>query len=261
MNMKSTAFLFAALCLVPACGSAKQEAIDEVQFGLTTASAIARTSSLAMDAIKGTASACVVVKTACTNYPCSNGEVTITLGAGCPLPLGGVASGTVTVTGSWQSADDATLSQTFTNATVASQSNKALAVAKVTQVSARRSGNTLTIRYTGANAVAGAGGSAVAVGAANTWDIDLDTKGTPDPNDDSMTVDATSASAGVGSTRAVSIKDAVLSASCRQNPTAGSADITAVSGFIPTITKIQFHSACDGKAEVDGSTRDLQLIP
>jgi hypothetical protein len=261
--MKSTAYLFAVLSLASACGNPKQEAIDEVQYGLTTASAIGRTSALAMDAIKGTASACVSVKTACTSYPCTNGEVTITLGAGCQLPLGGVASGTVTVTGSWQSADEATLSQTFTNAQVAAQSSttKALAVAKVTQVSARRSGSTLTVRYTGANAVAGSSGSAVAVGAANTWDLSIDTKGTPDPNDDSMTVDATSAGAGFGSARTVRIRSALLSPECRQNPTAGSADITAVSGFIPTITNVQFHSACDGKAEVDGSTRDLQLLP
>jgi hypothetical protein len=57
--------------------------------------------------------------------------VNITLGGGCPLPLGGAAAGSVSVTGNWSSVDSATLSQTYTNATVAAQNNKALALASV----------------------------------------------------------------------------------------------------------------------------------
>lgn len=255
--------LLSALALVSACGG-KQAAIAEVQYGITSAAAIGRMGSLTMDAIKGTTTICAMVQTACTNYPCSNGAVNITLGSGCPLPLGGTASGTVTVTGNWSTADQATLTQTYANTSVGDQGNKALAVAKVTSVTAKRSGNTYTISYAGANATAGANGSAVAVGGSSSWDVTVDTKGTPDPADDTMTVDATSAGGGagvLGSARVATLKGAVLDPSCRLNPVAGTADITEVSGLIPTITKIQFHAACDGKAEVDGSTQDLQLLP
>jgi len=255
----------AALGLLGACGSSQQKSIDEVQFGVTTASAVGRVSALAMDAVKGTATACATVKTACTTYPCSTGAVDITLGAGCPLPLGGMASGSVTVTGSWSSADQATLSQTFVNAQVAAQSNKALAIANVTQVSASRSGTSLAISYTGANAVAGASGSAIAVGASDTWKVTVDSKGTADPADDLVTVSATSASAGgLGGVRASTITNAVLDPSCRTNPISGTAQITEVSGGfvpIPTIIDIKFHSACDGMAEVNGATQPFQLLP
>lgn len=261
--MKKASWVVPALMLLGACG-AKQAAIDEVQYGVTSASAVGRTASLAMDAMKGMVSACATVTTACASYPCTNGAVTIALGAGCPLPLGGTASGSVMVTGSWSSADQATLSQTYTNTQVAS-AGKALALASVTQISASRSGNILTVKYSGANAAAGASGGAVAVGASSNWTVAVDNKGTADASDDLLTIDATSANAGAfAGARVASVNAAVLDPTCRQNPTSGKADITQVSGGlvpVPTITKIQFHAACDGQAEVDGSTTALTLVP
>jgi hypothetical protein len=249
--------------LLGACG-AKQAAIDEVQYGVTSASAVGRVAALAMDGIKGMSSSCVAVTTACASYPCNNGAVTITLGPGCLLPLGGAATGSVTVTGSWSSADQAMLQQVYANAQVTS-AGKALAIASVTQISASRSGNTINIQYSGTSAVAGASGSAVAVGGGDTWTVAINTQGTADPSDDVLTVNATSASGGgLSGARVASISGAVLSASCQQNPTAGSAQITQVAGGlvpVPTITNISFHSTCDGKAEVDGSTVQLQLLP
>jgi hypothetical protein len=61
-------------------------AIDEVQFGLTTAGAIGLSGALAMDAIKGPASSCAAVQTACSSYPCTTGSVNVNLSASCPLP-------------------------------------------------------------------------------------------------------------------------------------------------------------------------------
>ncbi len=261
--MNARRYGLAVFALLAACG-AKQAAIDEVQYGLTTAGVIGLSGTLAMDAIKGPAPACAMVQTACTTYPCTNGAVNITLGGGCPLPLGGAAAGSVTVTGNWSAADSATLSQTYTNATVAAASNKALALASVKSVTASRSGTTLTVKFTGADATAAASGSAVAAGGSQSWTVVVNTKGTADPSDDVLTVDATGASGGAGvlaSARVASIKGAVLDPGCRLNPIAGSADITQVSGFVPTITKIQFHAACDGKVEVDGASQDLQLLP
>jgi hypothetical protein len=265
--MRSKSLISASLLFLGACGGASQHPIDEVQFGLTTAASVGRVSALAMDAIKGPATACATVKTACTTYPCTAGAVTIALGSGCPLPLGGTSSGTVNVTGTWQSVDQATLAHTFVNTQVTAQNNKALAVASVTQVSAQRSASAISVKYTGANAVAAASGSAAAIGASDSWTVSVDTKGTADPADDVVTVNATSASggAGIGATaRVATITDVVLDPSCQLNPISGSADLTEVSGGlipIPTILKIKFHAACDGNAEVNGSTQALQLLP
>lgn len=251
-------FVLATLGLLGACGN--QDSINEVQYGLTSAAAIARIASLSMDAVAGTSSACASVKTACTGYPC-DAAITINLGAGCPLPLGGEAAGTVDVTGRFTSEKSATLAQTFANARI-STLGKELAVARVTQVSAQRSGATLTVSYAAANAVAGAGATALAVGGSATWNISVDTNSTPDPADDRMTVQASSASAGgLGSARVISIDGAVLDPSCRQNPTAGTASITEVSGLLPKIIKVQFHPSCDGKAEVNGNSSDFVLLP
>ncbi|HNN98603.1 MAG TPA: hypothetical protein PKI03_40340 [Pseudomonadota bacterium] len=261
--MNARRFGLAVFALLASCG-AKQAAIDEVQFGLTTAGVIGLSGTLAMDAIKGPAPACAAVQTACTTYPCTTGSVNITLGGGCPLPLGGAAAGSVSVTGNWSSVDSATLSQTYTNATVAAQNNKALALASVKSVSASRSGTMLTVKFTGADAVASASGSAVAAGGSQSWTVVVNTKGTADPSDDILTVDATGASAGAGlgaSARVAKINGAILDPGCRTNPVGGSAEITQVSTFVPTITKIQFHAACDGKAEVDGATQDFMLLP
>lgn len=250
--------LVSFLALLGACG--QQDLIDEVQYGMTSAAAVGRAAALTMEAIAGTSTACTVVDSGCTSYPC-NGAVTLTLGPSCPLPLGGEASGAVTVTGSWSSVDQSTLSQTYISTRVVAQQNKALAVATVTQLTARRSGTTITVDYTGSNATAGASGGAAAIGAGSSWTVVVDTRGTPDPADDRVTLDASSASGGFGTARATSIDAVVLDPSCRLNPISGRAEITAVSGIIPRIIKIQFHAACDGKAEVNGETRELTLLP
>lgn len=250
----------AVLVFAGACGN--KETINEVQYGITTAALVAQTASISMEAIKSGSSVCATVKTGCTTYSC-NGAVTINLGAACPLPLGGEASGSVEVTGSWSAADSATLSQTYTNARVTA-SDKAVAVASVTQLKATRSANTVSVKYTAANANAGATGSAAAIGGSATWDVVVDTMGNNNPADDRLTVDvsSTSASAGIGaSARVVKVRGAVIDPSCRLNPIAGSADITEVSGFIPKIINIKFHAACDGMAEVDGKAEEFVLLP
>mgnify|MGYP000846134718 CR=1 FL=1 len=263
--MKSRLCAIVAMGLFAACGNSQQTQINEVQFGITSSAVVGRISALAMDAIKGGATACATVKTACATYPCATGEVTVTLGAGCPLPLGGTASGTVSVTGNFTSADNATLSHTYVNTQVTAQENKALALASVAQVKVTRSGNLVTVNYSGADAKAGATGGAVAVGAGSSWTVAVDTKNTPDPSDDVLTVDASSASAGgFSGVRASTISKAVLDPSCRSNPISGSANITEVSGGIipiPSIIKIKFLPGCDGQAEVNGTVQPFQLLP
>lgn len=249
----------AAVASLSACGP--DTTVQELEVGIASASAIARTTSLALDGMQAT-TPCTTVTKACMSYPC-DGAVTIAMGAGCPLFIGDEASGTVTVSGQWTSADEATVTSELSNVKATAAQN-GVAVAKVTTVRVTRSGNTVTVKYTGTNATANASFGGGSVAAANTWDVEVDTKGTADPADDDLLIDATSAggAAGLGaSAKVVNLKDVKMTAACRKNPTAGEADITEVSGFIPKIINIEFHAACDGKADINGSSKDLNFFP
>src|SRR5688572_10565430 len=96
------------------CGGAVDDGTAELTLGLSSASATGRNVALALDAVSGTPTSCVQVVKACTTYPC-DGEATITMGAECPLPLGGLASGSIKITGKWTSATKAALSAEFIN--------------------------------------------------------------------------------------------------------------------------------------------------
>jgi hypothetical protein len=211
-----------------------------------------------MDAMKGTATGCTMVTTSCTTYPCTTGAVTVTLGTGCPLPLGGTGSGSVTVTGNWSNADTAVLSQTY--AVAFPQTNQALPIVSVSQVSAARSGNLLTIGYTDTNVVATLAGMAY-FDAGGIWNIVVDTKGTADPSDDVFTMNASRSFSSASYEETSSINNVVLDPSCRQNPIAGTGQDSTLSSTMQTSTSVNFHATCDGQAEVNGMTVPLQLLP
>ena len=254
--MKRNLGLFAALTLA-ACGGTPP--IQEVEQGLATATTIGRSISLALDGVSGTATSCVQVVKACSTYPC-DGEANVTLGNACPLATGS-ATGTVNVTGRWTSATKAELTAVFTDVKVGDAS--ASAVASVKKVTVERSGNTITVEYSGSDAVAASGSDVTAVGASNKWALKIDTQGTADAADDVLTVDATSAlgSASAGTAaKTVKIESVVFSPSCTKNPTSGTADITEVTNFIPRITEIEFGPACDGTAKVDGASTQLDFF-
>lgn len=252
------ACLLGTLALV-ACGSNK-ETVDQVAVGLSTAANVSRAASLALDAMKGS-TACTSVTTACATYPC-DGAVTVNLGSGCPLFLGGEATGTVTVSGHWDSEDKASLTTEFTSVKANDYKNEAV-VAKVTTISVERTGNTITVEFTGTNATTRANVDKAAAANTETWDVTVDTKGTADPADDAVTVKATSvnAAAGLGtSAKVVTMDDVRLDPSCRKNPVSGTADLTEVQTIIPKIVKVKFHSACDGKAEVNGDPTEMNYF-
>lgn len=258
MNLRLIVAALAALSCLAACG--KGSAIREVELGLSSATTIGRALSLGLDAVAGSGSSCVQVVKACSTFPC-DGEATLTLGEGCPL-VTGAATGTVSVTGRWTSATKAELAATFTDVKVGEDT--ASAVANVKKVTVEKAGNLITVEYSGSNAVASAGEDVAAVGASNQWSLTIDTKGTGDAADDVLTVEATSAvaSATVGTAaKTVKIEGVVFEPSCRKNPTAGSAKITQVTTFVPSITEIEFGGACDGTARVDGASTPLNFFP
>lgn len=254
--MKRSLGLTAVLVFV-ACGGTPP--IQEVEQGLASATTIGRSISLALDAVSGTNTSCVQVVKACSTFPC-DGEANVTLGNACPLATG-TATGTVNVTGRWTSATKGELTAVFTDVKVGDES--ASAVASVKKVSVERSGNTITVEYSGSDAVAAAGSSVAAVGASNKWTLKIATQGTAEAADDVLTVDASSAlgNAGAGTqAKTVKIEGVVFSPSCTKNPTAGTADITEVTNFIPRITEIEFGSACDGTAKVNGASTELNFF-
>ena len=107
--------------------------------------------------MKGMVSACATVTTACPSYPLHQRAVTIALGpaARCRWWYGLRSNH-----GHRQasSADQATLSQTYTNTQVAS-AGKALRSPALAQISASRSGNILTVKCSGAAAAGASGGA------------------------------------------------------------------------------------------------------
>jgi len=242
-----------------ACGP--DTTLNQVAVGLSTASNVSRAASLALDGMKAS-TACTTVTTACTAYPC-DGAVTVSFGDGCPLFIGGVASGTVTVSGHWTSVDKASLTTEFAGVKASGASNE-VAVAKVTTISVERASNTITVKYTGTNATTRASVDKAAAANTEDWTVAVNTKGTADPADDSISVTASSvaASAGLGnSAKVVSMHDVAIDSSCSLNPTAGTADVTEVQGVIPKITNVKFHSGCDGKAEVNDVAQTLNYYP
>lgn len=255
--------LFAlALGVLAMVGCGGSNPLHETALGITAATSIGRSVQLAMLAVPGTqAAGCVQVTQACSSYPC-DGAATVSLGGDCPLPLGGTTAGTVSVTGHFTSASDATLAATFTNVTVGN--DKPIALATVTAVTATQSGASVKVTYAGENAGARSGVTAASVGGASSWTVDIDTKGTAQPGDDTLTVTASNASAtaGVGTTaKAATLDGVVVDPSCTQNPIGGTGQITEVSGFIPNIENISFHAACDGKGVINGHAYEFDVTP
>jgi len=244
-----------------AMGCSKDNPLRETALGIVAAAATARSVSLAMDAIAGSAAACVQVSAACTSYPCSGGA-TVSIGSECPYPLGAY-TGTVNVTGQWTSASDAKVQAQFVDVRE-TVSSDAFALVNVTEISATRTDGSVSVSYTGANESARSGLSNTAVGGSDSWTVDVNTQMTAAPGDDVLTLTATSASASAGlgtSAKTMTLSGVTLDPTCTLNPTAGSGDITEIQTFIPKITKIAFHAACDGTGSVNGDSYEFTTTP
>ncbi len=254
--------LAASAVAMGACGA--DNPLRETALGISAAASVGRSAQLALLAVSGAQStSCVQVTQACTTtYPC-DGSATVTLGGNCPLPLGGAATGTVTVMGRFSSAKQATLSATFTNVTAGAKA-KPIALASVTTISASQTNNVVEVKYTGTTAAARGDVAAASIGASSTWTVSIDSKGNAEPADDVLTIEssAASAAAGVGaSAKVASLRSVVISPTCNANPVSGDGSITEVSGLIPSITKIAFHSTCDGTGSVNNDAYPFDTTP
>jgi hypothetical protein len=219
--------------------------VRPLEVGLGAAMAIGQSSSIAVSAMS-TTTVCATVSQPCSTFPC-NGSVTVNLGNGCPLPLGGNATGTVTVSGTWQSANQATASFTFVNAVAGTQN---VVVTSATNVTIQRSNGHVTVSFSGQNV--NVHGS-VAVAAQSVWNVDVDQAGTPaDPSDDNYTITGSTQSGGGSTTEQVTASDVIVKASCRLNPVSGSGTIQSVTSTSLEQVALTFHATCDGKADASG---------
>jgi hypothetical protein len=202
----------------------------------------------------GDNTACASVKTACAAYPC-NGEVVITLGSGCPLPIGGEATGTINVSGSWSSETSSTMSSTFVNVKAGTQSQT---VADASNLTVTRSSDGVQVRYTWQNVNVESG--VQTLGAQSVWTTDVDFAGTPeDPADDIYTITGADQAASANISQ-VSASGVVIDPSCRKNPIDGTATVQKVSGISIYQATIRFHAACDGKADVNGVATEMTFL-
>ena len=246
------------LCLVGGCGLAGgNNDIRPVEVGLASAVTIGQAAQIALSAMSTSGEVrCATVVTQCADYPCE-GEVLITYGSGCPMPLGGEAVGSTTVTGTWSSENQAALDLTFTDVEI---DGRGTIVASATTIEASQADGVTTLEFTAANAQTRGLGT---VAGATTIDVTVNDSGTPeDPSDDSFTVDTTVAGASAGAANTLRIDEVLISPDCRRNPVAGEASIVEAGVTNIRTDDITFHSSCDGTAMLEttlGGPNEVEL--
>jgi hypothetical protein len=244
--------LFLCICITSACSPTAAD-IQPLVSGLAAAVLLGQTSSLAMEAM-ASKSTCASVKTACPTFPCQ-GAVTVTYGSDCPVPLGGDVGGTVEVSGTWQSVDQATLSASFVQV---SAGTRTAVVVNASNLSVTRSPNQVAVEYTWQNVNVQAGVRTLS--AQSSWHVEAGFNNTPDvPADDDYFIRGTDQSVS-SQVLQVSTSDIPVLASCRRNPTGGTATLQKVSATSIVQTQVRFHQECDGKADADGQSIALDFL-
>ncbi len=254
-----TRWSFVALTVAASgCGLAGgNNDLRPLEVSLGSAVTLGQSAQIALGAMRGEGEVtCAAVTSACADYPCA-GEVIITYGADCPLPLGGDALGSTTVTGSWESAETARLDFTFTDVRVGS---RGAVLAGATTIEATQRDGITTLEFTGSQAATRGG---LALAAASVWDVEVNDSGTPlDSSDDSYTIDGSNTAAGGVSGGSITVDQALVTPDCRRNPVAGTARVTE--GGLTNIRtdEITFLASCEGTASLEptvGGARTVEL--
>ncbi len=225
--------------------------LQPVELAISSAASLGLVSTIAMNAIGSSSSTdvsvpCAQVTQACASFPCTNGAVTVTLGPACPVPIGGVGSGSITVTGSWTSATDATLSETFTNVKVGAGDSVVVSATDLTVSSG-------TVSFTGQNV--DVQGAAV-LAAQSSWTV------ASNGPDGGFTVNGSNQDVAGISTSQITVSNVDLDPSCTLNPISGTATLQETNGPADlniTNSNVTFGPACNGEAEVDGSAVKLDF--
>jgi hypothetical protein len=231
------------------CFGSSNADLSPIEVALVAGASIGHSASMTAAAMDAPV-ACVNVTQPCSAaFPC-DGVAAVTLGDACPLPLGGVGSGQVAVSGSWAATDMATLGMMFGIGVADGK----LSVSEAVGVKVSTQTGHQLVAYTGQD-VSVTNGSTLA--AQSSWTVDVDEKLTPgDPSDDVYTLDGgqqgVSAGGGADVTQ-VTLTSVVLDPSCRTNPVSGTGIIQEVGTSSLEEVFVTFHAKCDGKADVKGT--------
>ena len=230
------------------CFGSSDADISGIEVALVAGSSIGHSASMTAAAMNAPV-ACVNVTQPCSaTFPCS-GVASVILGDACPLPLGGVGSGQVAVSGSWAATDMATLGMMLGIGV----SDGSVSVSEAIGVKVTTSMGHETVAYAGQDVTVN-GGAALGQ---SSWTVDVDGKGTAgDPSDDVYTINGASQGAAAGSgaqVTQVSLTTVVLDPSCRKNPISGMGVIQQVGSASLGEVVAKFHAACDGKVDIAGA--------
>lgn len=228
-------------------GSSSDQDLSELEVALVAGSSIGHSASMTAAAMNAPV-ACVNVTQPCSaTYPC-DGVASVTLGDACPLPLGGVGSGQVAVSGSWAATDMATLGMMLGIGV----SDGNISLSQAVGIKVTTSTGHQTVAYAGQDVTVSTG---AALGQ-SSWTVDVDDRGTPgDPSDDVYTINGASQGAAAGSgaqVSQVSLTTVVIDPSCRKNPISGMGVIQQVGSASLGEVVAKFHAKCDGKVDVAG---------
>ncbi len=238
-----------SLALVCAgCFGSSDADLSGIEVALVAGASIGHSASMTAAAMSAPV-ACVNVTQPCgTTFPCS-GVASVTLGDACPLPLGGVGSGQVAVSGSWAATDMATLGMMLGIGV----SDGSVSVSEAIGIKVTTSMGRMTVAYAGQDVTVSSG---AALGQ-SSWTVDVEDKATPgDPADDVYTINGASQGAAAGSgaqATQVSLTTVVLDPSCRKNPVSGMGVIQQVGSASLAQVVAKFHATCDGKVDVAGA--------
>ncbi len=225
------------LLALAACSSEDTD-LTPMEQAIAVGSEIGVVSSLSMSAMASpTPVACAQVTSGCTSFPCI-GAVTLTLGASCPFPIGGVGSGTVSVTGSWSSADAATLGARFGAAQIGGAPS------------------VLTSFEGVAATMDGAGYAGAALQPAGTPLLSSQSSWTLIPSglDGGFLLEGSDVAAGRSSNTSLRLVGVVVGPPCTENPTSGSASLDLTSGLNTEHANVTFDSTCNGMASIGGGS-------
>ena len=256
--------LAAVVMLLTGCsnGNTTADTPLDVGVGIATAALVNRAATLALDAVSGTPRPCVTVTKACGGtFPC-DGAATIAFAAGCPLPLGGEVTGSVTLTGAWASATKAVLTAEFTS--VKTSTSKEAAIAKATAIAVERQTDAITVGFSSKSATPRVGALPIMLGSGAAWEMSTNTQGTADLSDDELTINAIPENTTDLTSHALDFSGVIVSGGCTKNPTSGTGTFTGLSGGIdpsPKVVTFDFHSTCDGLVSFDGKSQPMILFP
>jgi hypothetical protein len=236
--------------------------VEPLESTLGTAVPAAFIAASAMASLGGTPAPCTSVS-APGGSDGGQVQVNVRLGPGCPSPFLDQGSGTMVVTGVWTP----TLATFLADFTQVVEGPSQLLVLKIGVMTVVPQGTHLTVAYLQQDVEAASGATSSAALAQTAWALDVDTRGTPDPTDDILTVSGGNqsllASAGAqqqASVNQVAVADTVFNAGCRKNPNSGLAAVQAAGTTGGGWMLFTFHSACDGKVDVTAATAPYELM-